>query len=75
LTVLGAASQTAELTRWRNSSAATLTSITAAGTINFQTGNTSATATAGAVTAPALVVGFITMQIAGTTVKVPYYAN
>jgi hypothetical protein len=75
LTVLGIASQTAELTRWRNSSATTLTSITAAGTINFQTGNTSATATAGAVTPPALVVGFITMQVAGTTVKVPYYAN
>ena len=73
--VRGAASQTANLQEWQNSAGTTLTAITPTGTINFASGNTSATATAGAVTAPALVVGFITMQIAGTTVKVPYYAN
>lgn len=49
--------------------------ITGAGTINFVTGNTSATANTGAVALPALAVGFIEMQVAGTTVKVPYYAN
>jgi hypothetical protein len=70
-----AGSQTAEAIRIDNSSGANLTSITAAGTINFVTGNTSATATAGAVALPLNAVGFITMQIAGTTVKVPYYAN
>lgn len=75
LIVKGRASQTADLQQWQSSVPAILTAITSAGTINFASGNTSATATAGAVTAPALVVGFITMQVAGTTVKVPYYAN
>jgi hypothetical protein len=75
LIVKGFASQTANLQEWQNSAATILTSITSAGTINFASGNTSATATGGAVTAPALVTGFITMQIAGTTVKVPYYSN
>jgi hypothetical protein len=73
--IRGAASQTANLTQWQDSALAVLTAITAAGTINFQTGNTSATANTGAVALPALAVGFITMQVAGTTVKVPYYAN
>ena len=73
--IKGAASQTANLQEWQNSAGTVLTSILAAGTINFASGNTSATATAGAITAPALVTGFITMQIAGTTVKVPYYSN
>lgn len=72
--IQGAASQTADLQQWRSSTSA-LTTITSAGTINFASGNTSATANTGAVTAPALVVGFITMQVAGTTVKVPYYTN
>ena len=75
LTVKGAASQTADLQEWQNSAGTVLTSVTSAGTINFASGNTSATATAGSVTAPALVAGYITMQIAGTTVKVPYYSN
>ena len=70
-----AASQTANLQEWQNSAGTVLTSILAAGTINFASGNTSATATAGAITAPVLVTGYITMQIAGTTVKVPYYSN
>lgn len=70
-----AGSATAEAIRIDNSSGANLTSITAAGTINFVTGNTATTATAGAITPPSQVVGYITMQIAGTTVKVPYYAN
>jgi hypothetical protein len=74
LIIAGESSQTADLQSWR-SSTALLTSITAAGTINFQSGNTSATANTGAVALPALAVGFITMQVAGTTVKVPYYAN
>ena len=73
--VQGAASQTANLQQWRNSAATVLTSITSSGTINFASGNTSATATAGAVTPPILVAGYITMQVAGTTVKVPYYAS
>ena len=71
----GNASQTGDLQQWQNSAGTALTSILAAGTINFASGNTSATATAGAITAPALVTGYITMQIAGTTVKVPYYSN
>jgi hypothetical protein len=71
----GIASQTGDFLRFQNSTPTTLTAITAAGTINFASGNTSATATAGAITAPALVQGYITMQVAGTTVKVPYYAN
>ena len=71
----GAASQTADLTQWQNSAGTVLTSILAAGTINFASGNTATTATAGAITAPSLVAGYITMQIAGTTVKVPYYSN
>jgi hypothetical protein len=75
LIVRGAASQTANLQEWQNATPTILTAITGAGTINFASGNTSATATAGAITAPALVTGFITMQIAGTTVKVPYYSN
>jgi hypothetical protein len=75
LIVKAAASHTGNLTEWQNSGATILTSITSAGTINFASGNTSATATAGAIIAPALVTGFITMQIAGTTVKVPYYSN
>ena len=66
---------TGDLLQLQNNSSVTLTSINASGTINFNTGNTSATATAGALTAPALVTGFITMQVAGTTVKVPYYSN
>jgi hypothetical protein len=70
----GLASQSADLQQWKSSSA-TLTAITAAGTINFASGNTSATANTGTVALPALAVGFITMQVAGTTVKVPYYAN
>ena len=73
--IRGAASQTANLQEWQNNSGTALTTINASGTINFNTGNTSATATAGALTAPALVTGFITMQVAGTTVKVPYYSN
>jgi hypothetical protein len=73
--IQGAASQTADLQQWRSSTPTTLTTITAAGTINFASGNTSATANTGAVALPALAVGFITMQVAGTTVKVPYYAN
>jgi hypothetical protein len=72
--IAGETSQTADLQTWR-SSTALLTAITAAGTINFASGNTSATANTGAVALPALAVGFITMQVAGTTVKVPYYAN
>jgi hypothetical protein len=75
LIVRGAASQTANLQEWQNSGATTLTAVNAAGTINFASGNTSATANTGAVALPALAVGFITMQVAGTTVKVPYYAN
>ena len=75
LRVRGFSSQTTNLQEWQNSTPTTLTAITSAGTINFASGNTSATATAGAVTAPSLVVGFITMQVAGTTVKIPYYAN
>jgi len=73
--IRGAASQTGNLAEFQSSTPTTLTAITAAGTINFASGNTSATATAGSTTAPALVQGFITMQVAGTTVKVPYYAN
>jgi hypothetical protein len=73
--IQGAASQTADLQQWRSSTPTTLTTITSAGTINFASGNTSATANTGAVALPALAVGFITMQVAGTTVKVPYYAN
>ena len=69
------ASPTADLLRFLNTGSTVLTAITSAGTINFASGNTSATATAGAITAPALVTGFITMQVAGTTVKVPYYSN
>jgi hypothetical protein len=75
LVTRGAASQTADLQQWQNSAGTVLTSVTSAGTINFASGNTATTATAGALTAPALVTGYITMQIAGTTVKVPYYAN
>jgi hypothetical protein len=71
----GLASQTGDFLRFQNSTPTTLTAITSAGTINFASGNTSATANTGAVTLPALAVGFITMQVAGTTVKVPYYAN
>ena len=73
--IRGAASQTANLQEWQNSAGTVLTALNASGTINFASGNTSATATAGAITAPALVTGYITMQIAGTTVKVPYYSN
>ena len=73
--IKGAASQTADLLSIQNNSGTVLTAVNASGTINFQTGNTSATANTGAVALPALAVGFITMQVAGTTVKVPYYAN
>jgi hypothetical protein len=73
--IKGRGAQTADLQQWQNSAGTVLTSILAAGTINFASGNTSATATAGAITAPGLVAGYITMQIAGTTVKVPYYNN
>ena len=73
LVIQGETSQTGDLQRW-NSSTGILTAITAAGTINFASGNTSATANTGAVALPALAVGFIEMQVAGTTVKVPYYA-
>jgi hypothetical protein len=75
LIVSGAASQAGALTNWQNSGGTILTSITAAGTINFASGNTSATATGGAIATPALATGYITMQVAGTTVKVPYYSN
>jgi hypothetical protein len=75
LKILGSASQSANLQQWQNSSSTTLTAITSAGTINFASGNTASTATAGAITPPALVTGYITMQVAGTTVKVPYYSN
>jgi hypothetical protein len=68
-------SQTGDALQVQNDTSVVLTAITTLGTINFASGNTSATATAGAITAPALVTGFITMQIAGTTVKVPYYSN
>ena len=70
----GIASQTGDFLRFQTSTATILTAITSAGTINFASGNTSATATAGAITPPAQVTGYITMQVAGTTVKVPYYA-
>jgi hypothetical protein len=73
--VKGTTSQSGDLQQWQNVSATVLTSVNASGTINFNTGNTSATANTGAVALPALAVGFITMQVAGTTVKVPYYAN
>lgn len=39
------------------------------------TSQTSATATAGAATLPANPVGFLTVNINGTNVKVPYYAQ
>jgi hypothetical protein len=73
--IRGFASQTANYLQVQNSANTILTSITSAGTINFASGNTSATATGGAIASPALVTGYITMQIAGTTVKVPYYSN
>ena len=73
--IRGAASQSANLTEWQNSTPTTLTAITSTGTINFASGNTSSTATIGAITAPVMVAGYITMQVAGTTVKVPYYNN
>jgi len=73
--IRGAASQSANLTEWQNSTPTTLTAITSAGTINFASGNTSSTATIGAITAPVMVAGYITMQVAGTTVKVPYFNN
>ena len=73
--VRSAASQTANLQEWQNSGGTILTAVNASGTINFASGNTSATANTGAVSLPAQAVGFITMQVAGTTVKVPYYAN
>ncbi len=69
------ASATYDFLQFRNSGSTILTAITSAGTINFASGNTATTATAGAITAPALVTGYITMQVAGTTVKVPYYSN
>jgi hypothetical protein len=75
LLVRGFTSQTADIFQVQTIAGSLLTAITSAGTINFQTGNTSATANTGAVALPALAVGFITMQVAGTTVKVPYYAN
>jgi len=75
LILRGSASQTANLLEVQDSTPTTLTAITPAGTINFASGNTSATATAGSVSLPLMAVGFITMQVAGTTVKVPYYAN
>ena len=75
LVIRSVTSQTANTFEIQNSAGTVLTSITAAGTINFASGNTSATANTGAVALPALAVGFITMQIAGTTVKVPYYNN
>ena len=75
LVVRGMAAQSGNLQQWQDATPTVLTAITSAGTINFASGNTSTTATAGAITAPALVTGFITMQIAGTTVKVPYYSN
>jgi len=73
--IRGAASQSANLTEWQSSTPATLTAITSTGTINFASGNTASTATIGAITAPVMVAGYITMQVAGTTVKVPYYNN
>jgi len=45
-----------------------------AGTVVVNSG-TSATATGGAVAAPALVEGYITIQIGGVNKKIPYYAN
>jgi hypothetical protein len=73
--VRAAGSQTADLINVRSNAGTVLTAINSTGTINFASGNTSATANTGAVALPALAVGFITMQVAGTTVKVPYYAN
>jgi len=75
LLVRGFTSQTADIFQIQNIAGTLLTAITAAGTINFQTGNTASTATIGAITAPVMVAGYITMQVAGTTVKVPYYNN
>ena len=75
LVVFAANSQTANLFEMQNNSSTVLTSFTSAGTINFASGNTATTATIGAITAPVMVAGYITMQIAGTTVKVPYYSN
>lgn len=50
--------------------------IGASSTIDWNaTGNTSATAVAGAATLPANPVGFLRIKIGGTTYKLPYYAN
>jgi hypothetical protein len=70
-----AASQSSDAIRIESSTPATLFQILASGIINYASANTSSSATAGAITAPALVTGFLTMQVAGTTVKVPYYSN
>ncbi|MHB1910209.1 MAG: LamG-like jellyroll fold domain-containing protein [Nitrososphaerales archaeon] len=62
-----------------NSGAFTSTGlITANGGINVATlnltGTTATTATAGSATLPASPVGFVEVQVAGTTYKIPYYA-
>ena len=74
LVIQGETSQTGDLQRW-NTSSGILTTVTNQGAINFASGNTSSTATIGAITAPVMVAGYITMQVAGTTVKVPYFNN
>ena len=69
--VRGAAAQTATLTEWQNSANAAMFAITRDGQPKFYT--SSAVAAAGTITPPSLVLGYITIDVGGTQVKVPYY--
>ena len=69
--VQAAAGQTATITEWRNSAAAAMFAINAAGQPKFYASQT--TATAGTITPPALVLGYLVCDVGGTLVKVPYY--
>lgn len=74
LVVRGMASQVAKLAEFRNSAGTTLLSVRPGGGLDFSGESTGAsTATAGSITPPAAVAGYIRIWAGGTEYKVPVY--
>jgi hypothetical protein len=71
------AAQTAESWSIQNSAGTPIYGVTAAGLMQYISGNTATTvgAAGGASALPATPTGYLKIEIGGTTYKVPYYAN
>ena len=77
LVVKGAASQSANLQEWQDSTPSLVAAVRSDGKLKFIAGNTATTvgATGAASALPALPVGYLQVDIGGTLYKIPYYNN